>query len=102
MDLKKGLIGFGIGFSASVLIYEMLKKKNLSSRELTDRMIQATPGDGKITGTWLASIPETDPTICEETFYRGGVTALKNHETLRYEFLLNPENGEILQVEQIF
>lgn len=101
MDLKKGLIGFGIGFGATVLAYEMRQKKNMSLRDLTNRMMHATPNGGKIIGTWLSSIPENDPSIHEGAFYRGGVTTMTNYEKIHYAFLIEPKNGEVLKVEQV-
>lgn len=101
MRIKKGLLGFGLGFGATFLAYELLKNPNMTPQELTERMIHATPGGGKIIGTWLCTVEENDPSIYDKPFFRGGVTAEKNFERTRYTFIIEPKFGEILHVEQI-
>ena len=102
MSIKKGLLGFGLGFGATVLAYELLKAQNMSPEELTKRMIHATPSGGKIIGTWICTGEENNPNIYDKPFFRGGVTAEKNFERTQYTFIIDPKQGEILSIEQIF
>lgn len=100
LNIKKGLLGFGIGFGATLLLYNATQPKKMSSQQLTEKIIHATPNGGKIIGTWLCSVEENNPAISEKPFIRGGVTVEKNYERSRYTFIIEPIHGEILSVEQ--
>lgn len=103
LKVKHFLIGAACGIAASCLTHFVLKNNQLlSSEEVIKKVKAALKSDGKISGTWIITKPETvERNMITYQVYRGGITKLTESDQINMEFLADAKTGTILEVEKI-
>jgi len=90
------MCGIAFGFFSSKAITN--NRSKFSSEEIL-HIIKSTAGpNGKVTGSWIMTKPET---LKKNSFtyqaYRGGITKIEDDDEKHFEFLADANTGEILE-----
>lgn len=77
----------------------MTENRSKFSSEKILHLIKNTAGaNGKVTGSWIMTKPET---LNQNSFtyqaYRGGITKIEDNDEKHFEFLADANTGEILE-----
>ncbi|NCU18951.1 PepSY domain-containing protein [Pallidibacillus pasinlerensis] len=103
MKIKHFLMGATCGFAVGFLAQAFLKNNQfLSSEDVIKKVKDALKTDGRISGSWIMTKPETlERNMITYHVYRGGITKLTDTEQINMEFLADAKTGTILEVEKI-
>lgn len=102
MKWRHFFLGAGAGFAAAYLWKISSGKTFISAEKALRKAKAALQKDGKITGSWIVSIPEVLASETENAaVYRGGITQIRGGKPVTYEFLADAKTGDLLKLEEI-
>lgn len=99
MSLKRFLIGVGVGLLAGTVLKEQISKELVSPEKALRGVKQKLGKQGVIEGSWIHMIPEDyEKSILKYTVYRGGVSCTIEGEFYQFDFIVDANNGTILEL----
>lgn len=99
VNVKRLLVGIGIGVSIGLLLRPSIEQKKLTPEKALKLVKKTVSQTHKITGSWIHMIPE-QVTRQNTTYevYRGGISAKEGDDTKQYEFLVDRATGTLLDL----
>jgi predicted small secreted protein len=103
MKWKHFLIGAACGLATGWLVQTFFHNNQLlSSEEVIKKVKDSLKTEGKISGSWIITKPETlERDLITYQVYRGGITKLTDNDEINMEFLADAKTGTILEVKKI-
>ncbi|MFZ3589390.1 PepSY domain-containing protein [Bacillus sp. DJP31] len=101
MGLRKFLLGIVVGITGTYIVNKLLPSSNISSEYALKIVKQEMKKQGAIDGSWIHMEPETFVrNSITYRVYRGGISRTAANKTEQFEFLVNAENGTILDINE--
>ncbi|WP_368974295.1 hypothetical protein NST61_14225 [Caldifermentibacillus hisashii] len=90
------ICGIAFGFFSSKAMTE--NRSKFSSEKILHLIKNTAGANGKVTGSWIMTKPET---LKQNAYiyqaYRGGITKIEDNNEKHFEFLADANTGEILE-----
>jgi predicted small secreted protein len=101
LSLRKFLFGVAVGI-AGTFIVQKLKPTTITSDHALKIVKQEIKKQGPIDGSWIHMEPETiERKNISYRVYKGGISRVFENKPEQLEFLVNAENGTILDLNEV-
>ncbi|MBM7660486.1 putative small secreted protein [Bacillus mesophilus] len=101
MRLGNFLAGVAVGILGTYAIQKFMPSY-ISSDQALKLVKQEFKKQGPIDGSWIHMEPETiERNNISYRVYKGGISRMSDHEPEQLEFLVNAENGTIIDVYKL-
>ncbi|OIJ12460.1 peptidase M4 [Anaerobacillus alkalilacustris] len=99
MNIKRFLIGLGIGFAVGSVLKDQLTQEFISPEKAL-RIVKGKVGEqGVVEGSWIHMIPEDfEKRLLNYTVYRGGISCSIEGDLHQFEFIVDAKTGTILEL----
>ncbi len=99
MGLRKFLLGVAIGIVGTFFVNKLLPSSRISSDQALKLVKQEIKKHGPIDGSWIQMIPEKyERNNISYNVYKGGISRTIDNYSEQLEFIVNAENGTILDI----
>lgn len=101
MSLRKFLLGVTVGIIGTYA-FQKYKPAYISSDAALRKVKQEVKKHGPIDGSWIHMVPEEFfKNNITYTVYRGGISRTIHDQQEHLEFIVNAENGTILDIQEV-
>lgn len=101
LGLRRFLFGVAVGIAGTYIVQKLLPATCISSDHALKMVKQEIKKQGPIDGSWIHMEPET---VVRNNItyrvYKGGISRTVNSIPEQLEFLVNAENGTIIDVQK--
>ncbi len=99
MGLRKFLLGIAVGIAGTYIVKNLLPSSCISSEHALKIVKNEIKKQGPIDGSWIHMEPETfvRNNITYQV-YKGGISRTLENKPEQFEFVVNAENGTILDI----
>ncbi|MFD1739289.1 PepSY domain-containing protein [Bacillus salitolerans] len=102
MSLRRFVLGIAVGVLGTYVVQKIAPSPSISSEHALKIVKQELKKHGPIDGSWIHMEPESFVrNNITYKVYRGGISRTKHEQPEQMEFLVDAQNGTILDVQKV-